>query len=154
MARIYGYERSDQVLGAPLGNFAPRSDPQQAALLRAFVESGYRMAEWETREVDKEGRTRFFLNNQTGIVEDGLLKRVWGTRREITERKREAEVQAQQATRLRLAVSAASMGTWDWDIVGQRVIWSPETERMFGLEPGTFDGRLETYMSFLYPEDR
>ena len=25
---------------------------------------------------------------------------------------------------------------------------------MFGLEPGTFDGKLETYMGFLHPEDR
>ncbi|MEP6668044.1 MAG: CHASE domain-containing protein [Chthoniobacter sp.] len=154
MARIYGRERSDQLIGAPLEDFSPRSDPQNAAFLRAFIESRYRMIEWETRELDQDGNTRFYLNNQTGIVEDGLLKRVWGTRRDITERKREAEVQTQQATRLKLAVSAASLGTWDWDLATQRVIWSPETERMFGLEPGTFDGTLATYMSFLYPEDR
>ncbi|EDY20647.1 multi-sensor hybrid histidine kinase [Chthoniobacter flavus Ellin428] len=154
MARIYGHERSDQIIGAPLDSFAPREDPQNIAFLRAFIENRYRVVEWEMREVDKDGTPRFFLSNQTGIIEDGLLKRVWGTRREITERKREAELQAQQATRLRLAVSAASLGTWDWDLATQRVLWSPETERMFGLAPGTFDGTLQTYMSFLFPEDR
>lgn len=154
MARIYGYERSDQVIGSPLEAFAPREDPQSIAFLRAFIENRHRIVEWEAREVDQDGNTRFFLSSQTGIVEEGLLKRVWGTRREITERKREAELQAQQAARLRLAVAAASLGTWDWDIDAERVIWSPETERMLGLETGTFDGKLETYLNFLFPEDR
>ncbi|MEZ0254480.1 MAG: CHASE domain-containing protein [Chthoniobacter sp.] len=154
MARMYEHERSEQIIGAHLAVLLPRDDPQNTAFLRTFIEKGYRVTEWETREVDKDGNVRFYLTNQTGIVEEGLLKRVWGTRRDITERKREAELQAQQATRLRLAVSAASLGTWDWELATQRVIWSPETERMFGLEPGTFDGTLQTYMSFLYPEDR
>ncbi len=154
MARMYGHERSEQIIGARLEALLPREESQNTAFLRAFIEKGYRVAEWEMREVDKEGNSRFFLTSQTGIVEDGLLKRVWGTRHDITERKREAELQMQQATRLRLAVAAASLGTWDWDVATQRVTWSPETERMFGLEPGTFDGLVETYMNFLYPEDR
>ena len=154
MARMYGYERSEQLIGAPWKAFAPRNDPQMTDYFRGFIEGGYRVTEWESREVDKEGNVRFFLSNRTGIVEDGLLKRSWGTQRDVTERKRQAEIQFQQATRLRLAVSAASLGTWDLDLATQRVIWSPETERMFGLEPGTFDGQLETYLGFLYPEDR
>ncbi|MEI9898505.1 MAG: CHASE domain-containing protein [Chthoniobacter sp.] len=154
MARMYGRERAEQVVGAHLEVFIPRDDPQNTDYLRAFIEHGYRVAEWEMREVDHEGRTRFFLSNQTGVVEDGLLRRVWGTRRDITESKRQAEIQTQQATRLRLAVAAANMGTWDWDLAAQRLLWSPETERMFGLEPGTFDGKIETYLGFLYPDDR
>ncbi len=154
MAQMYGYERSEQLVGAAPEIFAPRNDPQLADYFRAFIENDYRVTDWESREVDKHGNTRFFVTNRSGIVEGGLLKRSWGTQRDVTERKREAEIQIQQATRLRLAVSAASLGTWDWDLVTQRVIWSPETERMFGLEPGTFDGKLETYMGFLYPEDR
>jgi len=154
MARMYGYDRAEQLLGMPLEVFVPRSDPQAAEYFRAFIENSYRITEWESREVDEEGCARFFLNNRTGIVEDGVLKRSWGTQRDITERKRQAELQFQQATRLRLAVAAANLGTWDWDLAAGRVIWAPETERMFGLEPGTFDGKLETYMNFLHPEDR
>ena len=154
MARMYGYERSEQLVGAQLEVFAPHHDPQLADYFRAFIENGYRVTEWESREVDKHGNVRFFLVNRSGIIESGLLRRSWGTQRDITERKRQAELQFEQATRLRLAVSAANLGTWDWDLRTKRVIWSPDTERMFGLEPGTFDGKLETYMGFLYPEDR
>jgi PAS domain S-box-containing protein len=154
MARMYGYDRAEQILGHPLEAFLPRADPQASEYFHAFIENGYRIHEWECREVNKHGESRFFLNNGTGIIEDGVLKRSWGTQRDITERKQQAELQHEQATRLRLAVSAANLGTWDWDLVGGSVIWSPETERIFGLEPGTFDGKLETYLGFLYPEDR
>ena len=154
MARMYGYDRADQLLGAALEVFVPRNDPQAADYFRAFIGNRYRITDWESREVDRHGTVRFFLNNRTGIVEDGLLKRSWGTQRDISERKRQAELQFQQATRLRLAVAAANLGTWDWEVTTGRVILGPETERMFGLEPGAFDGNLETCLNFLHPEDR
>jgi PAS domain S-box-containing protein len=154
MARMYGYDRADQLLGMALDAFVPRSDPWAAEYFLAFIEGGYRITDWESREVDRHGNVRFFLNNRTGIVEDGLLKRSWGTQRDISERKRQAELQYQQATRLRLAVAAANLGTWDWDIATGKVILGPETERMFGLDPGAFDGSLETCLKLLHPEDR
>lgn len=45
------------------------------------------------------------------------------------------------------------MGTWEWDIVGQRVIWSAQEERLYGLEPGTFDGTVESYRALIFPDD-
>jgi len=98
MARMYGYDRAEQLVGAQLEVFAPRHDPQLADYFRAFIENDYRVTEWESREVDKNGNARFFLTNRSGIVEGGLLKRSWGTQRDITERKRQAEIQFQQAT--------------------------------------------------------
>jgi PAS domain S-box-containing protein len=46
------------------------------------------------------------------------------------------------------------MGTWEWDITGGRVIWSPEEEQLYGLAPGTFTGTLEEYRSRIHPDDR
>jgi PAS domain S-box-containing protein len=54
---------------------------------------------------------------------------------------------------LGLALEAGAMGTWEWDIVEQRVIWSPQEERLYGLEPGTFDGTVESYLAFVFPDD-
>lgn len=86
MARMYGYQSANEIVGARLGDFLPRSDPNNVAYLNAFIEAGYRLADAESHEVDREGKPRVFLNNLTGIVEDGLLKRAWGTQRDITER--------------------------------------------------------------------
>ena len=38
------------------------------------------------------------------------------------------------------------MGTWDWDLVTGRVIWSPRMEAIAVLEPGT-----DRYLGVLTP---
>lgn len=72
--------------------------------------------------------------------------------REEAERGRAALEAAEQ--RFRLALDAGRMATWEWDIPAQRVIWSPQEERMYGLEPGTFSGTMEEYRARMHPDDR
>ena len=52
------------------------------------------------------------------------------------------------------ALGAAQVGTWEWDSRTNRVIWSQETERIFGLPPGTFDGSYEGFLALVHPDDR
>jgi PAS domain S-box-containing protein len=56
--------------------------------------------------------------------------------------------------RLRFALDAARMGTWDWDLAADKVEWSDNLERVHGLEPGTFDGTFASYEREIHPEDR
>lgn len=64
----------------------------------------------------------------------------------LAERKRHEEVLRQSEERLRLALLAARMGTWDWNIQTGEVIWSDKLASLFGLNPGEFEG---TYVAFL-----
>jgi PAS domain S-box-containing protein len=88
LAKMYGFGKAQDFIGGRLADFLVRSDPANVAYLRAFIRSDYRVIDAESSEVDHEGRQHFFLNNLMGIVEDGALARVWGTQRDITERKR------------------------------------------------------------------
>jgi PAS domain S-box-containing protein len=56
--------------------------------------------------------------------------------------------------RLRLALEAGRMGTWEWDIPGNTVRWSPTLEAIHGLAAGSFPGSFEAYQSDIHPEDR
>jgi PAS domain S-box-containing protein len=67
MAAMYGYERAEELLGARLGDLLPREIPENVAYLEAFVRAGYRMADAESSEVDREGEPSYFLNNLTGM---------------------------------------------------------------------------------------
>jgi PAS domain S-box-containing protein len=60
----------------------------------------------------------------------------------------------ENAEQLRMALSAARMGMWDWDLVSGEIKWSPEHEELFGLVVGSFDGRYETFDAYVHPEDR
>src|SRR6266566_7734702 len=99
MAQMYGYASAQELSGTRLGDLLARSDPNNVEMLRAFLRSGYRLADVESHERDRDGQPKVFLNNLVGIVEDGLLKRAWGTQRDITDLKR-LEDQLRQAQKM------------------------------------------------------
>ncbi|MEH1787160.1 MAG: PAS domain-containing protein [Nostoc sp.] len=73
--------------------------------------------------------------------------------RELKERQQvEAELR-QSDERLRLALSASRMGTWNWNIQTGKISWSDNLEALFGLEAGEFDGSFEMFVARLHPED-
>jgi PAS domain S-box-containing protein len=87
-AQMYGFSEAAEIVGLRTGSLLPRANPDNQAYLNAFIQSNYRLADAESQEFDKAGRTKFFLNNLVGIVQDEALVRAWGTQRDITERKK------------------------------------------------------------------
>jgi PAS domain S-box-containing protein len=72
----------------------------------------------------------------------------------IQELGRAQEKARQNEDRLRMALSAAQMGTWDWHITNGVTKWSNETKRMFGFSPTDSEATPEVFYSLLHPEDR
>ncbi len=66
----------------------------------------------------------------------------------------EGESQLQRSeSRLHLAMEAASMGSFEWDLSNNVVQWSPAIEEMHGIPVGSFDGTLEMFMRDVHPDD-
>ncbi|MBE9207656.1 PAS domain-containing protein [Nostoc sp. LEGE 06077] len=63
------------------------------------------------------------------------------------------QIQESEA-RLQLALKAAHMGIWNWNMLTGETNWTQETEHLFGMTPGTFDGRHETFLNCVHPDDR
>ena len=73
---------------------------------------------------------------------------------DLTEIRRvEAENRA-QGQRLRLAVGAARLGYWQWDLETGHTVWDEQLEAIYGLPPGGFTGTYEHWQALLHPEDR
>ncbi len=88
-----------------------------------------------------------------GSILAGILAFVYLTHRELGEKERFRDT-AEAEARLRLALNAAQMGLWSWDIRSGLVEMSPRVEEIFGLAEGTFDGRYETFRGHLHPDDK
>ena len=56
--------------------------------------------------------------------------------------------------RLRFALRAAAMGTWELDLSTRIVSWSDSLQRIHGYDPGAFDQRFESYEHIIHPDDR
>jgi PAS domain S-box-containing protein len=61
---------------------------------------------------------------------------------------------SEERERLDLALQAAHMGWWEWDAVNDLHRWSPEFERLLGLEPGEFRGGVEAFLGSVHPDDK
>ncbi len=52
-----------------------------------------------------------------------------------------------------MAMDAAKIGTFDWNIGSGEIYWSPNLESMMGLPAGGFEGNFQAFEKYVYPED-
>jgi len=52
------------------------------------------------------------------------------------------------------AQQLAHIGSWEWDVPENKVTWSAELYRLWGLEPGGEELTYEWYLESVHPEDR
>ncbi len=123
--------------------------------VRERVVAGHAFSGFETVRRRKDG-TLIDVSFSNAPIRDagGRIRGVVALVADVTDRKRTERELREGAERLRLALEASQMGTWEWDIESGVVTWSDEIAPMHGLEPGAFDGTYEQYETLIYPDDR
>ena len=76
-----------------------------------------------------------------------------------TRKSRERELKESEARlrtseeRLQLAIDAAGLGIWDWNIEQDRLVWDDSMYRLYGVHKDEFSGAFEAWSRCLVPED-
>src|SRR5215207_1577488 len=148
--RISGYP-VDEVLGHNC-RFLQGDDRDQPALdeLRSALNE-----ERESRVVLKNYRkdgTPFWNELYVSPVhdEEGRLTNFVGVQNDVTERKRIEEALEASEDRLRLAIEATGLGTWDRNPITGEMRWDERCKAMFGLPPGA-EVDYEVFLAGLHP---
>jgi PAS domain S-box-containing protein len=150
--RMSGYKRED-FFHKKVWDFLP---PESRDLVMARSESrkqGFPVpTSYEMQYIDKSGEPRW-MDMSIGDISGGDPPIYIVTAMDITELKRAEQALYESEERLQLCVATARLGTFDWDILNDRHVWSPETYEIYGL-PHDVPLTLELTMRHIYPGDR
>lgn len=85
-AQLYKYPNGEALNGLSVKSFRVGiRDSGLTVTFPDFARAGYVLLDQASREISEDGKYTHLLNNVIGIVEDGFLKGMWGTQRNITE---------------------------------------------------------------------
>ena len=150
MAQMYGYQHSEELKDFQLADFFPR-DADTEAYFNLFIESGYRVENAESKEVDRYGETRYFSNNFVGIMENGMLLRAWGTQRDITAQKSAEEKLARSEQYFRQLTDTVPAIIWITRPDGYCTYLNKNWYDFTGQTPGEAEGF--GWLNATHPED-
>ena len=152
--RIFGYG-AEELKGKPVARIFTPEDRKNGFPEREFDEAHEKgRAEDERYHLAKDGRRfwsyglSFPLTDGAATVQ-GYVKIV----RDESERKQKEDLLLEQQERLRLAVEATGMGTWDYFPSTETLELSDSALELLDIPPGSHP-TYESFLSRVHPEDR
>lgn len=155
--RILGLEPRDST--QPVEDFFSRihADDQERAgeAWQSLVDGSAEFYDLEVRILRPDGEERWLRDRGAGIRNAaGRLRYVTGAAADITERKRAEEALRDRERRYELVLAGAEAAIWDWDVPGQRVVYSTSWKQLRGLADHEVTDRQEEWSGRIHPEDR
>jgi PAS domain S-box-containing protein len=164
----YVSSEAEEVLGYPLKRW--HEDPnfwleqvvhladRQAVIeaVREFVQAE-RGGEIRYRVVRADGEMIWLRSMMRPVAkQEGRIRHLRGFMLDITGEQGTEATLRKSEERLHLALDAASMGVWDWNIVTSEIYWSDQIYRLHGFTKDEFDGSYESFLRVIdrvHPDD-
>ena len=163
------HPRRLQVLGGdPATVGLPASHPPIESLLAVPIASSQEVHGWlyladrlHAREFNAEDeQIACALAAQVAVAYenasryDEIQRHAAGLQLEVGERRRADTALQRMSERLNLALGAARVGTWSWDVASDVMTWDEHLHRLYGLAPGSFRGDYPAFLVLIHADDR
>lgn len=154
-AGVFGYEE-EEVIGQPLSMLAaPRQKAAVDDLLQDLTEGaavrGFHAAcmHRDARAIDVSVTVSPIRDASGEVIGASVIGR------DITEQRQVERALRESQENLARAQAVAQLGSWRWSFAANKVNWSDEMYRIFGLKPNQIHGsRLDAILTRVHPEDQ
>jgi PAS domain S-box-containing protein len=153
-----GLVLQDEPIYGPYATVAPQMDEvRRREGLRAFAILPVKHEGQVIASLYMASHTRDEFSPGTHDTLEAVAAQVGGAiARSRAESQREAALEALRESQavLTMAESVAQIGSWKWDLATNKVAWSDEMFRLFGIDRAEFDGDVERVVSMrVHPDD-
>jgi two-component system, cell cycle sensor histidine kinase and response regulator CckA len=153
MGEMLGYE-IEEMLGRPPGDFKPPGAPEETSVALEERQRGSG-GQMERVYLRKDGSRIWTLNSMSVIrSEDGSYQGALAMVTDASERKADERRLEEGSRLLAEAQRLAQLGSWEWNLADNSVLWSEETYRIFGLEEEGLRVSYDAYLERVHPGDR
>jgi len=133
--------------------FAPEARPQIRAAFERCVEAGAPY-DLELPVVTAEGHRRWVRTvGAPSETSEGEVTKVAGALQDITPRKETEKKLRRSREQLSMAVEGGNVGTWNWDLETDEVIFNRRWAEMLGYSREELDFDFSTWEALVHPED-
>jgi PAS domain S-box-containing protein len=110
----------------------------------------------EVRYRHKDGSTVWVIcaGRVLDWAEDGSPLRMVGCHVDISLLKEALTKVEDLTTRLRVATEGSGVGVWDWEVVGDVLLWDDTMYRLYDMERDLFTGAVGAWNRAVHPDDR
>lgn len=156
MYRLFGYE--PQSFTPNINMFLKRMpDEERSAFIKEIQKALNEKSSFvfEHNIVNADKSMRAVLTQGHGVYDgNGIPIRIISTTLDIAERKGIEQQILKIKEDLEDAQRIAHLGSWSLDLQNDKLYWSDELYRIYGLEPRSLTPKFATLLEFVHPDDR
>lgn len=139
----------DEILGKSMEELFPPEMARQMIKLDSKI-----LRDGVPYSVEEELNGRYYSTVKFPIVMEGKPNKLAGFTIDITRLKLAEKALRESEALLAQAQQLAQIGSWIFDQTTQKLTWSAETYRIFGVKPDEFEPSFENFIEACHPDDR
>ena len=144
----------DELTGLRILDGFGGNDEVARPIIQDFIENGYLLENAEYYVPNYSGKFSWVLENVTGLLENGELKRIMGTIVDLTDRKLSEERVRESEINLKKAQEVAKLGSWVYDTTTEQFEFSDGMTTVIGFPKAGEELTFETICSLVHKDDR